>query len=207
MSPEAVTEKGGETRRRILETARVAFTQNGYRSTSMNDLIAAAGVTKGGFYFHFPSKADVGIEVVRSEQARLRGEVLAVAAEHERACDQIVAMVRALLPAIETLKTTMGLERLCADLRTDGVDDPAVMRPHAPWIGATAELFARAQAEGDMRPDIDPQVAALFAVGAFCGLETLAAGDPAVDSRLGMPADEYLRFVGAAVGLSVPALD
>ena len=71
MSPEAVTEKGGETRKRILETARVAFTENGYRSTSMNDLIAAAGVTKGGFYFHFPSKADVGIEVVRSEQARL----------------------------------------------------------------------------------------------------------------------------------------
>jgi AcrR family transcriptional regulator len=207
MAPEAVTEKGGETRRRILETARVAFTENGYRSTSMNDLIAAAGVTKGGFYFHFASKAEVGVEVVCTEQARLRGEVLAVAAEHERACDQIVAMVRALVPAIETLKSTMGIERLCADLRAEGVDDPAVVRPHAAWIGATAELFARAQAEGDMRPDIDPQVASLFAVGAFCGLETLAAGDPAVESRLGIPPDDYLRFVGAAVGLSASGLD
>src|SRR5207245_7622513 len=123
MAQETTTEKGGETRRRIVEAARAAFGDRGYGATSMNDLIAAAGVTKGGFYFHFASKRDVGVEVVRADQARLQAEVLAVAAEQERASEQVVAMVRTLIPAIATLKGMSGLEQLCAELRGDGVDD------------------------------------------------------------------------------------
>ena len=88
MAHETTTEKGGETRRRIVEAARAAFGDRGYGATSMNDLIAAAGVTKGGFYFHFASKRDVAVEVVKADQARLQAEVLAVAAEYERASDQ-----------------------------------------------------------------------------------------------------------------------
>ena len=51
----------------------------------------------------------------------------------------------------------------------------------------------------------DPQLAARFAVGAFMGLEGLAADDPN-GQRLGMSADEYLRFVGGALGLQAPTL-
>jgi AcrR family transcriptional regulator len=206
MSREATTEKGGETRRRILEAARMAFGERGYGATSMNDLIAAAGVTKGGFYFHFASKRDVATEVVRAAQARTKADVLAVVAEYERASEQVVAMVRALIPAIETAKGMSGLEQLCAELREDGVVDPDIVRPHDAWMSTTAELFARAQAEGDMRADIDPQVAARFAVGAFMGLESLALGDPSSSERLGMDVDQYLRFVAGAIGLDAPSL-
>jgi TetR/AcrR family transcriptional regulator, repressor for uid operon len=207
MTPEAITEKGNETRRRILDVARAAFTERGYRATSMADLIAAAGVTKGGFYFHFASKAEVAVEVVRAEQAQLAAEVLAVASEHERAGDQVVAMVRALVPAIAAVKSASGVERLCAELRGDGVDDPAVARPHDAWVATTADLFRRAQAEGDMRPDVDPVVAARFAVGAFTGLEALAAGSPVAGAgRLGMQPDEFLRLVAGAIGLRAATL-
>jgi AcrR family transcriptional regulator len=205
MNRVATTEKGGETRRRIIDAARTAFGERGYGATSMNDLIAAAGVTKGGFYFHFPSKRELAVEVIRADQDRMRAEVLAVAGEHERASDQLVAMVRALIPAIETQKGVVGLEQLCAEVRSGGGDDPVLVGPHVAWIATTADLLQRAQAQGDLPPEVDPQLGARFAVGAFMGLEGLAADDPN-GQRLGMSADEYLRFVGGALGLHAPAL-
>jgi AcrR family transcriptional regulator len=208
MVERALTEKGGETRRRIVDAARSAFGERGYSATSMTDLITAAGLTKGGFYFHFASKRDVAVEVVRADQARLQAQVLAVASEHVRASDQLVAMVRALIPAIETAKGMAGIEHLCGELRADGLDDPAIVRPHDAWVSTTAELLVRAKAEGDLGSDIDPLAAARFAVGAFMGLEALAAADAgAAPHRLGMEPDEYLRFVFRAIGLTPDLLD
>jgi AcrR family transcriptional regulator len=203
MSPEATTEKGGETRRRIIEAARELFGERGYSSTSMNDLIAAAGLTKGGFYFHFASKRDVAVEVVRSGQERLRVGVLAAAGEYERASDQIRAMVLALVASLESKRAggMAALDRLCAELRLEGVDDPAVLQPLAAWVVATADLFRRAQAEGDMSPDVDADAAAQLAVGSFCGLEQLARGNPDATEPLGIAADEYLQFIGRAIQL------
>jgi AcrR family transcriptional regulator len=201
MSPEATTEKGGETRRRIIEAARELFSERGYSGTSMNDLIAAAGLTKGGFYFHFASKRDVAIEVVRSGQEQLRVGVLAAAGEYERASEQTIAMVRALVASLESKRAggMASLERLCTELRLEGVDDPAVVQPLAAWVVATAELFRRAQAEGDMSPDVDADAAAQLAVGSFCGLEELARGNPDSTEPLGITADEYLAFIGRAI--------
>lgn len=203
MNARAVTEKGGETRRRLVEAASDCFMERGYAATSMSDLIAAAGLTKGGFYFHFASKRDVAIEVIRTHQEQLRAGALAAAAEHERAADQIVAMVRALVVALQAKIAAgmAGLERLCVELRADGVDDPIVMQPLAAWVDTTERLFRRAQAEGDMRKDVDARTAALLAVGAWCGLEDLARGNPDAPPPLGVSVDDYLTFVARAVGL------
>jgi AcrR family transcriptional regulator len=201
----AVTEKGGETRRRIVEAAASLFMERGYSATSLSDLIEAAGLTKGGFYFHFGSKSEVAVEVVRSRAEELQAGVLAAASEYERASDQIVAMVRALVHALESkvAQGMAGLERLCAELRAEGVDDPAVVQPHARWIDTTAELFRRAQAEGDMDPALDPVLSARFAVASFVGLEEIARNQGPSAGVLGVDADDYLSFVGRGLGLGV----
>jgi TetR/AcrR family transcriptional repressor of nem operon len=45
-----------ETRRRIVKTAAREFRRNGIHGTGLNELMAAAGLTHGGFYRHFDSK-------------------------------------------------------------------------------------------------------------------------------------------------------
>jgi AcrR family transcriptional regulator len=201
----AVTEKGEETRRRLLEAAATAFMERGYGATSLSELIAAAGLTKGGFYFHFASKAEVAIEVVRSRDEQLQQEVLAAATEYERASEQVVAMVRSLVRAIaaKSEQGMAGLERLCAELRADGIDDPTVIRPHERWIETTATLFRKAQAEGDLDPEADPLLAARLAVATFVGLEVMARGGPPGDV-LGIRVDDYLRQTARAIGLRLP---
>lgn len=45
-----------ETRRRIVETAAREFREKGIHATGLADVMAAAGLTHGGFYRHFSSK-------------------------------------------------------------------------------------------------------------------------------------------------------
>ena len=48
-----------ERREQILDCAQTLFFTKGFEATTVQDLIAAAGVSKGGFYHHFAAKEDV----------------------------------------------------------------------------------------------------------------------------------------------------
>jgi TetR/AcrR family transcriptional repressor of nem operon len=48
--------KGGDTRERILDAAEAAVLEKGFAATSIDELIAAVGITKGGFFYHFSDK-------------------------------------------------------------------------------------------------------------------------------------------------------
>jgi TetR/AcrR family transcriptional repressor of nem operon len=56
---------GTATRLRILDAAQRLTMGNGFAATSVDDIIAAADTTKGGFYNHFPTKQDLGRELVQ----------------------------------------------------------------------------------------------------------------------------------------------
>jgi TetR/AcrR family transcriptional repressor of nem operon len=51
--------EAAETRRRIVKTAAAEFRRNGINNTGLNDVMAAAGLTHGGFYRHFASKNEL----------------------------------------------------------------------------------------------------------------------------------------------------
>lgn len=51
-----------ENRAHIVKTASTLFRERGYDGVSVADLMEAAGFTHGGFYKHFPSKADLMAE-------------------------------------------------------------------------------------------------------------------------------------------------
>lgn len=51
--------KGGEKRQGLLDAAEKLFCQQGYEKTSVQDILDATGLSKGGFYHHFASKDEV----------------------------------------------------------------------------------------------------------------------------------------------------
>jgi TetR/AcrR family transcriptional repressor of nem operon len=55
-------QEAAETRRRIVKAAAAKFRQNGIGGTGLSDLMAAAGLTHGGFYRHFESKDQIVAE-------------------------------------------------------------------------------------------------------------------------------------------------
>ncbi|MFP2693898.1 TetR/AcrR family transcriptional regulator [Enterobacter ludwigii] len=59
-----------ENRARVVQTASVLFRERGYDGVSVVDLMAAAGLTHGGFYNQFPSKAALMKEAATCGLAR-----------------------------------------------------------------------------------------------------------------------------------------
>jgi TetR/AcrR family transcriptional repressor of nem operon len=51
--------KGEQTREHILATAERIILQRGYSGTSIEEIIGEAGITKGGFFYHFDGKSDL----------------------------------------------------------------------------------------------------------------------------------------------------
>jgi AcrR family transcriptional regulator len=51
--------KGEQTREHILATAERIILQRGYSGTSIEEIIGEAGITKGGFFYHFDGKNDL----------------------------------------------------------------------------------------------------------------------------------------------------
>ena len=51
--------KGEQTRQKIIEKSLQLFSVKGYFNTSINDILEATELTKGGLYGHFPSKEDI----------------------------------------------------------------------------------------------------------------------------------------------------
>jgi len=67
--------RGLRTRRRIVGHATLLMYEKGYSKTSVDEVIRAAGITKGSFYFHFPSKEDLGYAVIENAAAHITHRV------------------------------------------------------------------------------------------------------------------------------------
>jgi AcrR family transcriptional regulator len=56
---DAQERKGGDTRERVLDAAESAVLEKGFAATSIEELIAVVGITKGGFFYHFKDKGEL----------------------------------------------------------------------------------------------------------------------------------------------------
>jgi AcrR family transcriptional regulator len=190
------TERGDRTRARILDAAAQVFAEDGYEGASMARILATAGATKGGFYFHFASKEELAIAVLAAQQQDWFTETMAEVAVHERAVDRLFAVPFVLLRQIHEGRGFVSMHRLVADLCA--LEHLAVHMQSGldPWIAAVTTQFEEAVAEGSLRADLDPRLMAELVIGAFSGLATLT--DQLNDDRLDERVDALVTTVRAA---------
>ena len=71
--------KGETTRQRIIAEAAPIFNQRGFEGASMQDIMQATGLEKGGLYRHFSSKEELAVEAFRyalDRSVRLKAPVV-----------------------------------------------------------------------------------------------------------------------------------
>jgi AcrR family transcriptional regulator len=57
-------QRSEETKAHILEAAQRLFSQNGYDATGVAEICEAAGISKGAFYHHYPTKQAIFLELL-----------------------------------------------------------------------------------------------------------------------------------------------
>jgi AcrR family transcriptional regulator len=89
--------KGTKTRQRILESAILCFTESGYDKTGVAKICRTAGVSKGAFYHHFPTKQALFLDLLNLWLKDLDAEIIKLrnqASDIPSALTQIASMVR-----------------------------------------------------------------------------------------------------------------
>ena len=87
--------KGEKTRQLIIDKATVLFTRNGFNHTSLSQILAATDLAKGGFYFHFKSKEDLALAVIKSLKECWTNEILPKLKEGKDARENLKSMFSA----------------------------------------------------------------------------------------------------------------
>jgi AcrR family transcriptional regulator len=169
------SDRGLETRRRILDTAAGVFAERGYLGTSLNELIRETGLAKGGFYFHFASKEALALACLQDRQEQWIGKVMAAAMQHERAIEQLTSIPYTLCDVYDQDPSFRCVGKLSMELMENFPDLAPQVRPAmTAWVRLTSELIRRAQTEGDVRPELDPDTVAEVAVAGVVGVQEMA---------------------------------
>ncbi|MCE6952481.1 TetR/AcrR family transcriptional regulator [Cereibacter sphaeroides] len=84
----------GDGRTRLLEAATRLIREQGFAATSVDAICREAGVTKGAFFHHFPSKQALGVAAAEN-WAEVTGRLFAEASYHEPAdpLDRVFAYI------------------------------------------------------------------------------------------------------------------
>ncbi len=100
MSP-TQQERTEATTSSLVKAARELFAKDGYAATSLDAVVAKAGVTKGALYHHFSGKRDLFAAVFAAEQVRLSGVMVAAYQRHKDPWEAFEAGAAAFIEACQ----------------------------------------------------------------------------------------------------------
>jgi AcrR family transcriptional regulator len=88
--PRSNRERTDATRTALLDAARVLFVEKGYTETATPDIVAAANVTRGALYHHFPDKKSLFWAVIEREANEVAADINARSAEASSAREALL---------------------------------------------------------------------------------------------------------------------
>ena len=68
--------RADEKRAQIRRAAYASFRDGGYHDTTVDDVCARAGISKGSFYWHYASKQEVFVDILETWTREVMGEML-----------------------------------------------------------------------------------------------------------------------------------
>jgi AcrR family transcriptional regulator len=186
-------------RQQILDAARRCFLRDGFHNTSMQDVIAEAGLSVGAVYRYFPSKNDLITSIAQSVIGGADA-VFAELAAAEPPLPLVEALDRA-LTYVDAQSGEDGILPLAIQVWSESLRDPAL----ATFVNATysgfrdrfALLARRAREAGELPPDADPEAVGTALFGLVPGylMQKVLTGRPdrrsylaGVRTLLGQPA-------------------
>ncbi|MBB3349048.1 TetR/AcrR family transcriptional regulator [Sphingomonas sp. BK069] len=173
-------------RARLLAAARAAFAAHGYAGASMDELTAAAGLTRGALYHGFGDKKGLLAAVVAQVDHEMAARARAAAASARDDWDALLAEAAAYIE----MALDPEVRRIVL------LDGPAVLGDPSRWpsqnacLAETRDTVARLVAAGTMRA-VDVEAAARLLSGAALNAALWVAASEAPDVALPRALDAF----------------
>lgn len=167
----AQQERAVRTKEAVVTAAAEAFAEAGFLGTSMADIFARAGVTKGALYFHFASKEELATEIVNSEEAEAAKLVQDVFANDSPPLQKVIDITFRWAHEIQSNPVVRAGVRLIIEQGTYNNPMPV---PYAQWESIVLELLASAQERGELERTVDAKAMAEFIVSSFTGSQIVS---------------------------------
>jgi TetR/AcrR family transcriptional repressor of nem operon len=193
--------KGEQTRRRIVEAAAPIFNRRGYEGSSLNELMEATGLKKGGIYRHFSSKEELAAEAFDyTWEAAWKARLLHV----DEKANGIEKLKQLVANFVDYRSPVAGG---CPILNTaiDADDGNPVLRARVAkalrsWLSRLQTIVEQAHEHGETRPGVDPKLVATLIVASLEGalmMSRLQRNDEAL-RRVQSHLNQYLESDVAA---------
>lgn len=161
--------KSAVSQQRVLDAAARIFRDSGYAGTTMRAVAEKAGLQAGSLYYHYHSKdeligavLDSGVTKVATAVRDSLAALPTDATGRMRIETAIGSHIAAIIACGDyTLATRRVFGQVPVPIRTRH------LRLRDAYGALWDDLFARAQAEGELRGNADPKVGRLFVLGAL----------------------------------------
>ncbi|MGH9110987.1 MAG: TetR/AcrR family transcriptional regulator [Acidimicrobiales bacterium] len=160
MTDRQLTSQGAERKQQLLDAAARLFAEQGYASTRVVDIVDAAGVAKGLFYWYFENKEALFRELAASIRLRLRRQQAAAID------DDAPALVRLLQGAVESVRFMAENAPFFSLLEVEGRNVSDVLRQGTEQhVRDVTALIVAGQRDGTVTADDPADLLALSVVG------------------------------------------
>ncbi|MFT3820980.1 MAG: TetR/AcrR family transcriptional regulator [Rubrivivax sp.] len=165
---------------KLEESAITCFLDAGVRTTSVEQIAARAGLTKGGFYFHFPRKEAMVAHILSRIEREYVVRAIETADQAPTAKDKLVALLhQQVLFAREHRQEVALLVLMSLEFRSDGEIGEQVRAVYDRIRNFVKGLFESGQAKNEFTKALSAQALSHFYVAVHDGflVEILRAGD------------------------------
>ena len=158
--------KADETRQYIIEKAAPIFNKHGYDGTSMSQLTAAIGMTKGAIYGNFKDKEEIAREAFEYNHSIIVRQIAAIVGTRKHACDKLIAFATFNIDSFDALCKQGGCPILNAAIDSDNSSSPirfSVLQAIDQWLNSIIQIINSGKKKGEIKAHVDPdEFASLF---------------------------------------------
>jgi len=173
-------QRSEETRHRILEAATHLFSKTGYDATGVAEICQTAGVSKGAFYHHFPTKQAVFMELLNSY---LNGIETGFSLMRQQSHDIPQAIIQMAELAGSLFQNADIHLPIFLEFWTQANHDPQIwetaIAPYRRYQSYFTEMIQEGINEGSLNP-IDAQLAGRVLVSLALGMLMQSLFDPQI---------------------------
>jgi AcrR family transcriptional regulator len=185
------------TREHLFTQAMRLFEARGYEQVAVEDIVREAEVARGTFYFHFPRKDDVLLELIARSDAHILARM--AAAPKGKAGKSIRGVLRATTDAFaESWRDRRAILPHAGAVALRRIAEVEHERDRQPLRLALATHVTAAIAAGELRSSLPAQILAdVFLLDVFAALMAWArTGQPGLEVVLAGVIDLFLKGAG-----------